>query len=57
MKANFHDGFLRTALSDWTLSTVMQFASGRPYAALIDVACPTPQVCNSLKRLFFCHWE
>jgi hypothetical protein len=48
--ANFHDGFLRTALSDWTLSTVMQFASGRPYAALIDVACPTPQVCNSLNN-------
>ena len=37
--ASLHDGFLRSALSDWTLSTVMQFASGRPYAALIDVAC------------------
>ena len=33
---------LRKALSDWSLSTVMQFASGRPYAALIDVACTTP---------------
>ncbi len=37
--ANLQSGFLRTALSDWTISTVMQFASGRPYAALIDVAC------------------
>jgi hypothetical protein len=36
---NLQAGFLRTALSDWTLSTVMQFASGRPYAALIDVSC------------------
>lgn len=35
-------GFMRTALSDWTISTVMQFASGRPYAALIDVACTLP---------------
>ena len=32
-------GFLRAALSDWTISTVLQFASGRPYAALIDVSC------------------
>ena len=48
--ANLNDGFLRTALSDWTISTVMQFASGRPYAALIDVACPNPDVCNSLNN-------
>jgi len=48
--ANLRDGFLRAALSDWTLSTVMQFASGRPYAALIDVACPAPDVCNSLNN-------
>ena len=40
--ANLNDGFLRSALSGWTLSTVMQFASGRPYAALIDAACTTP---------------
>jgi Carboxypeptidase regulatory-like domain/TonB dependent receptor len=37
------EGPLRAALSNWTLSTVMQFASGRPYAALIDVSCTTPQ--------------
>jgi hypothetical protein len=43
-------GFPRAALSNWTLSTVMQFASGRPYAALIDVACPTDQVCNTLNN-------
>ncbi len=35
-------GFLRAVLSDWSLSTVMQFASGRPYAPLVDVACTTP---------------
>jgi hypothetical protein len=39
--SNLQSGFLRAALSDWTISTVMQFASGRPYAALIDVACTT----------------
>jgi Carboxypeptidase regulatory-like domain/TonB dependent receptor len=37
--SHLQPGVLRAALSDWTLSTVMQFASGRPYAALIDVAC------------------
>ncbi len=42
--ANLHDGFVRAALSDWTISTVMQFASGRPYAALIDVTCATNQL-------------
>jgi Carboxypeptidase regulatory-like domain len=40
--SHFQSGWLRSALSDWTLSTVMQFASGRPYAALVDVACTTP---------------
>jgi hypothetical protein len=39
---NLHPGFLKAALSDWSLSTVLQFASGRPYAALIDLACTTP---------------
>ena len=29
----------RTLLSNWTLSTVMQFSSGRPYAALLSPAC------------------
>ena len=37
-------GLLRGALSDWTISTVMQFASGRPYAALLDVACPLDEI-------------
>lgn len=37
--SNIQSGFLRAALSDWSLSTVMQFASGRPYAALLDVSC------------------
>lgn len=42
LETNLRDGFLRAALSNWTISTVMQFASGRPYAALIDLACTTP---------------
>jgi hypothetical protein len=29
-------GLLRSALADWTISTVMQFSSGRPYAALLE---------------------
>lgn len=29
----------RALLSDWTLSTVMEFSSGRPYAALLSPAC------------------
>jgi hypothetical protein len=39
LPSQFQTGPLRTVLSDWSLSTVMQFASGRPYAALIDIAC------------------
>jgi hypothetical protein len=40
--AHLQSGALRAALSDWTLSTTMQFASGRPYAALVDVSCAAP---------------
>ena len=29
----------RALLSNWTLSTVMEFSSGRPYAALLSPAC------------------
>ncbi len=32
-------GLLRNMFSRWTLSTVMQFSSGRPFAALLDSAC------------------
>ena len=35
--SHLQSGLLRGVLSDWTLSAVMRFASGRPYAALIDV--------------------
>jgi hypothetical protein len=42
--AYWHDGIFRAALSDWTISTVMQFASGRPYAALIDASCVSDQL-------------
>ncbi|MBZ5663577.1 MAG: TonB-dependent receptor [Acidobacteriia bacterium] len=47
--AAMQSGVLRAAFSNWTISTVMQFASGRPYAALVDVACPTDQ-CNTLNN-------
>jgi hypothetical protein len=39
--SHLHSGLWRGALSDWTISTTMQFASGRPYAALTDIACTT----------------
>jgi hypothetical protein len=32
--------WLHLALSDWRWSTVMQFSSGRPYAALLDTTTP-----------------
>ena len=35
--SHMQSGLLRGVLSNWTISTVMQFASGRPYAALLDV--------------------
>jgi hypothetical protein len=38
---NLQSAFLRGLASNWTISTVMQFASGRPYAAVLDTACPT----------------
>jgi Carboxypeptidase regulatory-like domain len=40
-------GALRSVLSDWTISTVMQFASGRPYAALLDTSSLANSVNNS----------
>jgi len=33
----------RAVLSGWTLSTVMEFSSGRPYAGLLSPACTTTQ--------------
>jgi hypothetical protein len=33
---NMQSAVLHKLASDWTISTVMQFASGRPYAALLD---------------------
>ena len=37
-------GLLRELAANWTISTVMQFASGRPYAALIDSACTSDEL-------------
>jgi hypothetical protein len=33
---HFSSDFANSMLSNWTLSTVMQFSSGRPYTALLD---------------------
>jgi len=43
----------RRLLSGWTLSSVMQFSSGRPYAALLSPACTSPaplsfNTCNGI---------
>ena len=38
---NLHSSVLRALATDWSISTVMQFASGRPYAATLAAACPT----------------
>lgn len=39
--SNWDEGPGKTLLSNWTFSTVMQFSSGRPYAALLSGACTT----------------
>jgi hypothetical protein len=39
--------FFRSALTDWTISTTMQFASGHPYAALLDMGSVANSVNNS----------
>ncbi len=43
-KSNAESAFARGLLSDWTISTVMQFSSGRPYTALLD--CSTTAAGN-----------
>lgn len=45
-KAHLRSGWARATLSDWTISTVMQFGSGRPYAALIDISCAAADISN-----------
>src|SRR5260370_12443509 len=40
-------GFLRAALSHWAISTTMQFASGRPYAAQLGVGALSNSVNNT----------
>ena len=42
--SHLQSSFWRAALSHWGISTVMQFASGRPYAALIDVSCAADDI-------------
>ena len=45
--SHLQSGLLRGALRDWTASTVMQFASGRPYAALLDTSRPANSINNT----------
>lgn len=45
--AHLQSAVLRGALSDWTISTTMQFASGRPYAPLLDLGTLDNSVNNS----------
>jgi hypothetical protein len=42
--AHLQPGLARRMASNWTLSTVLQFASGRPYAALVDTACTSSEL-------------
>ena len=41
---HFQSSLLNHLLSNWTLSTVMLFSAGRPYAALLSNACTTDSV-------------
>jgi hypothetical protein len=45
--SDLSSGFLRDALSHWEISTTMQFASGRPYAPLLDVGALSNSVNNT----------
>lgn len=45
--AHWQSPLLRGAFSGWTISTTMQFASGRPYAALVDVSPSGDSINNS----------
>lgn len=44
----------QSALSGWAWSTVMQFASGRPYAALLDATCTSVPDSNDLLSIGSC---
>ncbi len=45
--SHLSSGFLRAALSHWAISTTMQFASGRPYAAQLGVGALSNSVNNT----------
>lgn len=44
-------GTARTLVSGWTLSSVMEFSSGRPYAGLLSPACTTATNSGSVSSL------
>lgn len=48
---HFESHLVNDLLSNWTVSTTMLFASGRPYAALLDNACTTSSRSISLSQL------
>lgn len=43
LKSKVNSSILRAALAGWTVSSLMQFASGRPYAATLATACPVSE--------------
>jgi Carboxypeptidase regulatory-like domain len=45
--SDMSSAFLRDALSHWAISTTMQFASGRPYSALLGVGALSNSVNNT----------
>jgi hypothetical protein len=47
-------GWAYNVLSDWSWSTVMQFGSGRPYAALLDSTCTSVPDQNGLLSVGSC---
>lgn len=42
--SNLQEGIVRTLLSNWTISTVMGFNSGRPFTALLGGTCTGPDI-------------
>jgi carboxypeptidase family protein len=52
-KASFESVVARGLLSDWTISTVMQFSSGRPYTALLDCSSLSDELNNSAAQESF----
>jgi len=51
LQKHFQSSFVNALLTNWTASTVMQFSSGRPYAALLTGACTNSTAQSGLDNL------